>query len=157
MSDPFSVKKILCPTDFSQPSQKAVSYAASIAKAFGAELFLLNVIEPVFSNTFVVYEPTLGSQLQISMEEHAQEHLAKLEEQLSEAGHKVESKITQGRSYSEIIEEANNIGADMIVLGTHGRTGIGHFLIGSTAEKVVRMAKCPVVTVKADVEEENDG
>ena len=143
------VKKIIFPTDFSDASRNALEYAVYMQKMFNAELEICHV---VFDETYLVtmYVPqgTLQGFLG-ELESGAQQHL---DEFISKCdilkGVPFKTKLLKGTPYSEIIKHAEEVKADMIVIGTHGRTGIEHVLFGSTAEKVISRATCPVLTVK---------
>lgn len=142
------VKKILAPVDFSDMSEEALSYATGLADELGAKVLVLHAIEPiVFANA------SLGSGLAVPhlLEEQrqaAKETLDKLVARLRKRKVEVTGLIETGAPYDAIVTVANAKKCDMIVMGTHGRSGLGHLLLGSTAEKVVRMAECPVLTVR---------
>jgi nucleotide-binding universal stress UspA family protein len=143
------LSRILVPIDFSEHSRKALSHAKEIASTYGARLQLLHVIEepiyPAFYMAFGIYNPSFLPDL----EEESRKELRKLLEESE--GPKVEADIyvTHGRAAFGIIRFAETNGTDLIVTATHGLTGIKHLLIGSVAEKVVRLAPCPVFTLKA--------
>ena len=139
------VKKILVPTDFSASSDQAIDYAAMIAKAFKANIILLHIAEAIpydASDSLIVVEgwPTLHKIAQARLNEVRKKLVAK--------GLAVKTHMLLGSPYREIVGKAKQEKADMIVMGTHGRRGVDHFLLGSVAEKVVRLAGCPVVTVR---------
>jgi nucleotide-binding universal stress UspA family protein len=139
------IKKILVSTDFSDSSEHAVDYAAMIAKAFKADIILLHVAEAIPHNMpdrLVVVKgwPTLQKIAQVRLNEARKRLVAK--------GFMVKAYLTLGTPYRDIVEKAAKEKADMIVMGTHGRRGVNHLLLGSVAEKVVRLAGCPVVTVR---------
>ncbi|MGB9731412.1 MULTISPECIES: universal stress protein [Calditerrivibrio] len=143
------IKKILVPTDFSETSRYAMQYAINFAKSFGAELEIVHVI---FDESQIVafYLPqvtfqNLDQELEESAKKQMEEFIASFPE-LNEI--RYSTKMLKGTAFVEIISEAKTYGADIIIIGTHGRTGIEHVLFGSTAEKVVRKAPCPVFTVK---------
>jgi len=143
-----NVSKILYPTDFSDPSACALSYAAEMAKKFGAELVMLHVLLDE-SQMVSFYLPQLTVQnLSKDMEEGAR---AKMEEFISGTdaldGIEYTCEMVKGIADDEIIKFSKENRIDMIVIGTHGRTGLEHVIFGSTAEKVVRSASCPVLTV----------
>lgn len=147
------VKKILYPTDFSDPSAYALNYAAEMAKMFDAELELLHVMLDE-SQLVSFYLPQITVQnLSKDMEDGAK---SKLEEFIKEAkvleGVKYTYKMAKGIADEEIVKRAAENGTDLIVIGTHGRTGFEHVLFGSTAEKVVRKAPCPVLSVRKKAE-----
>lgn len=142
------VTKILYPTDFSDPSACALYYAVEMAKKFDAELVMMHVLLDE-SQMVSFYLPQITVQnLSKDMEDGAK---AKMEEFVSttSALNDVEysTVMVKGIADDEIIKYAKENGIDMIVLGTHGRTGFEHVIFGSTAEKVVRAAHCPVLTV----------
>ena len=143
------IKKILYPTDFSEPSKLALEYAAALAKQFDAELEILHIM---FDETQVVsfYLPQVTMQsLSADIETGSEKQLTEfIDDQAVLKGVKYTKHLIKGTPFLEIIKRAEEISADMIVLGTHGRTGLDHVLFGSTAEKVVRKAPCPVFTVR---------
>ena len=133
---------ILVPVDFSAPSDQALAYAITMAQKFQARMTLLHVI----------YMPPLaGADLAMQMsaiEEAAQQATDACLQQVRDAGLLGEKIICQGVPWQEIVEKAEDIGADLIIIGTHGRTGLQHVLLGSVAEKVVRMAPCAVLVTR---------
>ena len=136
----FKLKKILVPVDFSDCSIKALEYAIPFAKQFDAELVLLNVIEP--------YPPV--PQMELVDVEMIQDSLRDLETLREEVGDDIlcRSDVRTGIPHVEIVQEAKQNGIDLIILATHGYKGLSHVFLGSTAEKVVRNAPCPVLTVR---------
>jgi nucleotide-binding universal stress UspA family protein len=144
-----SVKKILYPTDFSKPSLYAFEYAVEMAKKFDAELEIVHVM---FDETQVVsfYLPQVTFEnLAEDMAEGAQQQLNNFIAENPELLNIQHScKLLKGTPFIEIIRHAKETEAELIVIGTHGRTGLEHVLFGSTAEKVVRKAPCPVFTVR---------
>ena len=144
------LKKILSPVDFSENSNHALQYALTLADLGGAELVLLHVVEAIsYPQSATLFEPLLGEvdltmKLQSAFEEQLQQQVSKLQGEYIN----VRGKTVTGNTFMEIIQAAREEAADMIVMGTHGRTGLAHVLIGSVAEKVVRGAPCPVLTVK---------
>ena len=144
-----TLKKILHPTDFSESSKHAMSYAISFAQEFGATLSVLHVIEEVSGAMYfdMLQAPPLV-QLMADIEAEAQKLLEGLISPEISQGVEVEQLIRKGVPFVEIIRCAESIEADIIVCGTHGRTGLKHALFGSVAEKVVRKAPCPVMSVR---------
>ncbi len=142
------IKKILCPTDFSETSEKALEYAIFLATAHSAELVLLHVVDHL--QGFDHYEILALTPMEIAqkMEKRANENLDDLvnRAQGTVAVHKA---VRNGKTSVEICEAAREEQADVIVIGSHGRTGLSHVLIGSVAETVVRHADCPVLVVRA--------
>jgi universal stress protein A len=142
-----TIRKILFPTDFSEASEAAWPYAASLAEQLGAEVILLHVVpEPAPRVHFVAGFPC-GRSTNGGASEF--DRLG-VDAMSKAAGSKVSltPKVREGLASWEIVEEAREVGADMIVMGTHGRAGLAHLLRGSVAEVVVREAPCPVITVR---------
>lgn len=140
--------KIVFATDFSENSEHALDYALVLARSFSSRLEIVHIInEPVDLRGF--YVPHISFEnLEKEIEEGAQKMMEKLcRTKLSDFTN-YGATILTGVPYEEIIKKAEEVGANLIVLGTHGRTGIDHFLFGSTAERVVRNAPCPVMTVR---------
>lgn len=140
-------KKILCPVDYSDCSAKALRYAAGLALKDSAKLYLMHVIDKrVYDYGGPIYE------VQPSPDEDVINHLKeKLEESVPKeirGDIDVETIVTVGVPAQEIVNIADDKGVDIIVMGTHGRTGIAHVVMGSVAENVVRKALCPVLTVR---------
>jgi universal stress protein A len=151
------LRKILVPTDFSPTSTRALAEAQVFAAAFGASIDLLYVWsapalvapESVITGVGINEQPLL-EWIRLS----ATEHLAKFEADARQAGIAVHSSLCEaGDPATTIVERATSGGYDLLVLGTHGRTGLSHLIMGSVAEKVVRRAPCPVLTVRADANE----
>ena len=144
------ITSILCPTDFSECAEHALNYAELLSEICQARLQLLTVFEP--------FTYSQGSELfesQYDMASAAMEIEAAFKKQLNERVGSLESKgkdvsghFAVGLPFLEIIQAAKKENADLIIMGTHGRTGLEHVLMGSVAEKVVRRAPCPVLTVK---------
>jgi nucleotide-binding universal stress UspA family protein len=144
------VRKILCPVDFSEPSERALAQAVALARLNGAELILLTVVQPV--PTSIPGEGTLLNELRpmpFIMTELAQEHLDKLRDKYcGEISGRTAVEVAAGVPFVEIVRAARDAEADLIVMGSHGRTGLEHLLIGSVAERVVRKAPCSVLVVR---------
>ncbi len=139
---------IVCPVDFSDYSHHALRYALSLAKLFEARLVLLHVVEMPFLPSYsMAGVPDLSMPVE-ELEENAREHLEEELEQCRAEHPDVEAEVLIGTPFVEIIDFAREAGADLIVMGTHGRSGLRQLLIGSVAERVVRKAPCPVLTVK---------
>ena len=142
-------KNILFATDFSECSEFAFAYAYALAKKFNARLLIIHVInEPVDLRGF--YVPHISfEKLEEEVEEGAQKMMEKFCRTHIRDYDNYETFIEPGIPYDEIIKKGVEMSADLIVLGTHGRTGLDHVLFGSTAEKVVRKAPVPVMTIRS--------
>jgi universal stress protein A len=141
------IKHILVPLDFSEKANKALVYAMALAESLGGKITLLHVVEPVYLTT----EPgmTFLPQQTATAEEHAgRKRMLKTAQELITKHLFERAVVRQGTPYREITTTAKTLNADIIVLATHGRTGLNHVLMGSTAERVVRHAPCPVLTVR---------
>lgn len=139
---------ILLATDFSENSEYAFEYALSMAKKYDALLALIHVInEPVDLRGFYVPHISFDT-LEEEIEQGARKMMDRFCRTHLRDFQKYESFIVPGVPYDEIIKKANELPADLIIMGTHGRTGLDHVLFGSTAEKVVRKSTVPVLTVR---------
>ncbi len=139
-------KKILCPVDFSHGSARAVEKARELSCALSADVELLHAYQlPVMAlpDGAVTVSPTFVS----DMLERAQSELNKHRDELTQAGVNVTTKLLEGSPAEVIAERARELDTPMIVMGTHGRGGFRRFLLGSVAERVVRTAVSPVLTV----------
>lgn len=141
-----SEKKILVPVDFSFGSERAIEKAAELARVMHASLELMHVYQlPVIAlpDSSVTVSPTYIADLT----ERAQRALEKHREALAADGLEVSTRLVEGMPAQAIVDHAKDISAEMIVMGTHGHSGFKRFLLGSTAERVVRMASVPVLSV----------
>lgn len=142
------LKHLLHPTDFSQGSEAALKYACSMAIQFNATLHLIHVIEEV-----AIFAPVMPFEVPPDFEERrlrfANESLTDLPYKVINHTGDVVRNLCTGAPVAEILRYARQNAIDMIVMGTHGHTGLEHVLIGSVAERVVRGAPCPVLTVRA--------
>lgn len=141
-------EKIVTAVDFSENSDRAFEYALTLATKFEAELTIMHVInEPVDLRGF--YVPHISFE---QLEKEIEQGAVKMMEEFCAARlgsfSTYKTAIVTGIPYDEIIRKADEVGASLIVLGTHGRTGLDHLIFGSTAERVVRSANCPVMTIK---------
>jgi nucleotide-binding universal stress UspA family protein len=142
-----NIKSILVPTDFSPESEKALAYAVPLARQFGAKLTLLHVVEPVGTPDFVATFPLVMENDKVTAEckrrlERVVKHLG-IDPKLVE-----KTLVRHGRSFNEIADAARTLKVDLIIISTHGYTGLKHALLGSTTERVVRHAPCPVLVVR---------
>ena len=142
--------RILVATDFSPPSDTALEFARTLAARFGASLHLLHVVEdptiggPVASEMYLAESPATRT-------ERLKDSQARLSHRVTgsdRAALNATTEVVFGRSAEMIVDYAADTKADLIVMGTHGRTGLAHLLVGSVAERVVRHAACPVLTVR---------
>lgn len=141
-------RKILVPLDFSAHADHAIEVAADLARRYGASVCLLHTHEPVLYAAPESYLLYSAQQLPVLLAE-LKTRLDASEKQARAAGAtEVTSVLLQGIAFVEIVRHAREGGFDLIVMGTHGRTGIAHALLGSVAEKIVRKAPCPVLTVR---------
>lgn len=143
-----SIKKILLPTDFSEYSKAGMTYACELAEKFGSELHLLHVLE-----IHPVTTPDFG--MGLALPRYVTESKAAAEQLLTKAvdpkwaaGKTVVHALAEGSPKAEIPKYARSRDIDLIVLSTHGRTGLAHAILGSVAESIVRTAPCPVLTVR---------
>jgi len=141
-----AITTILVPTDFSEYSRQALSYAEMVAKTFDAKIVLIHVIDTV---SYMVAESVQWTEVYARLEATIQPMLDGLIREAEKRGVAAKSKLTQGVPYDQIVKTAENVNADLIVMATHGRTGMRHVLLGSVAERVVRLAPCPVLTVRS--------
>lgn len=142
------IQKILFPTDFSDNSNYAFDYALDLAKKFGARLYILHVIHELIDTTGF-YVPNISlDQLQTDLVKGAEEMMDRFIKEKMGDFKEYETMNIIGLPHIEVMNVARDKGIDMIVMGTHGRTGIDRVLFGSTAEKVVKKAPCPVLTVR---------
>ncbi len=140
--------KILVPIDFSDYSKSALNYAVSFAQKFDAEMILIYVIEPViYPPDFSMGQIAIPS-INTEWDFKAKEELDRLVKSNIPANVKVKTIIKTGKPFMEVIETAANENTDIIIIATHGHSGMEHILFGSTAEKVVRKAPCPVLTLR---------
>jgi nucleotide-binding universal stress UspA family protein len=146
------IRHILAPTDFSDYSKKVLSDALELARTFGAKLSLLHVVEPSpYLGEFT--PPTMGADLLSDLERQASDELARMLPEAQNAQIEVTRSVVIGSPFRKIIETAEAEHVDLIVMATHGRTGLSHLLIGSVTERVVRTAPCPVLTIRPRAEQ----
>ena len=150
--DDLAYKRILVPIDFSEHSKKTVSYATRFASRYNATVQLLHVFEiPDYAATPYGRREQTCNQIKSQVdaaEQDARQNLTAFENQLLNVGVKVEAYLRVGYPFDEIVQMANRFDVDLIIIGSHGYTGITRLLVGSTAERVVARAPCPVLVVK---------
>jgi nucleotide-binding universal stress UspA family protein len=138
------LKKILAPTDFSDLSARGVRYACQLAKDVGAELIIFNVVLLDETNTINKQE----------MEQHRARLYNFVAEKVADAGIglKIHQVVDAGQPFGSIVDCAEKEGVDLIIMSSHGRTGLSRMLIGSVTDKILRGAPCPVLVVPAKTE-----
>lgn len=145
-----ALKKILVATDFSEPSEAALAYGRELARNFGASLTVLNVVDNILTRAYGADGMVLAdSELQREIEAGAQKQVDALlfgedRRDLRAVG----VTVTSNSPAAAIVTYARDLAIDLIVMGTHGRGAVAHLLMGSVAERVVRTAPCPVLTVR---------
>ncbi|NLD38963.1 MAG: universal stress protein [Desulfatiglans sp.] len=148
-------KRILCPTDFSEPSYKALKAADDLAKEFRAELILIHVVSPMqvfpsspgFAPGMMASNAYLPEDIASDIKKHATESLEMTVKEKVSQGVKSKTVILHGNPAEEIAKYAEESKVSVIIMGTHGLTGWRHLLLGSVTEKVARIASCPVLTI----------
>ncbi len=147
-----SIKKILLPTDGSESSFEALIYASSFAREYKVTVYIMTVIE-IHHSIYDVYADEISLDIQESkIASLVNKRLDEFEKKARELSIQDIIKITRfGIPYHEIVNFAKEENVDLIVMGTHGRSGIAHFLIGSVTEKVIRTSPCPVLVVRPSV------
>jgi len=143
----FHISKILVPVDFSEHSQKALRYALAFASQFDAGVTLVHIVEQMVYPGDWMYPPLAVSDFATEKREQMIERLRALD---AGSGVKTHHMVRLGRAWQEVIEIAREQQSDLIILATHGYTGLKHVLLGSVAEKIVRHAPCPVLSVRPE-------
>ena len=142
-------KKILFPTDFMKGCKEAIPYAVDLTKKYEASLYLVHVIHDIIQATGLYVPHVAVDEMFKSMYQEAEKQIRRVYIEEIRGLSKVHYDILKGIPYEEIVKYAKEKEIDLIVMATHGRKGIDRLLFGSTAEKVVRNATCPVLTVRA--------
>jgi nucleotide-binding universal stress UspA family protein len=144
-----AINRILVPVDFSAHADRAIAYAVSMGKHFGACVELFHVVHDPFESGgwgSEVYMSDIDGLRQRALDD-AKTRLERCRSTLSGGDFAIVATVRMGHVANTIVEYAKAVQADLVVMGTHGRTGLAHFIIGSVAERVVRLAPCPVLTV----------
>ena len=141
--------KILFPTDFTEGALAAVPYAVDMAKSYGAKLCLLYVIYDMSATTGLQVPHASLDAMYEEMQKGSEREIGNFGAGIREGLKDVETKVIRGVPYEEILNFAAENAIDLIIMGTHGRSGLDRVIFGSTAEKVVRHSDCPVLTVRA--------
>lgn len=144
-----ALKTVLVPTDFSDTSDAALRYGKALAKAFGASLHVLHVVQEPFAQPWAV--EAYGFSLGTLQEEWRRDAVVRIEQTLTaeeRLHYRAELRTVVGHPVVEILRDAKEHDVDLIVMGTHGRGPLEHMVMGSVAERIVRRAHCPVLTVR---------
>ncbi len=147
-TDNLVVKKILVPIDFSEHSKNALQYAVSFAKQFHSELILVYVVEPTIYPADFSFGQVAVPSIEKELRERGKVELDQLVETQIAGALTARATVRTGKPFLEIIDTAVEEEVDLIIIATHGHTGVEHILFGGTAEKVVRKAPCPVLVVR---------
>jgi len=142
------LRRILVPLDFSGKSRQALEFAVPLAEQYGGKIFLIHAVEPVYAYPYGSAEMGVSPLDPRPIVEASEKRLSTLARELVPPGLLGKTLVRTGRAYPEIIDAADELEADLIVIATHGFTGLKHVFVGSTAERVVRHAHCPVLTVR---------
>jgi nucleotide-binding universal stress UspA family protein len=158
---PYDVKTILVPTDFSEGAQAALAHATTLATAFKAKIVVLHVIETIAATMTETMQRVDTATMLKSMNQSPQvlevyalvkravePALDQVVQGLKKAGVSASGDLAEGAAHEQIVARSRAVGADLIVMGTHGRRGFNRLFMGSVAERVVRLAPCPVLTVR---------
>ena len=141
-------KKILVPTDFSSSAQHALEFAIEFNRLYIARLFLVHVLQDFTDFSEFNLSPTILPQLYAEFEENATRRMEDIIEKTVPKPMVCDMYILHGVAYYEITQFAHSEAVDLIIIGSRGRTGLSHLIFGSTAEKVIKRAVCPVLTIK---------
>jgi nucleotide-binding universal stress UspA family protein len=143
-----NIQRILAPTDFSELSTQGLTSALELAETFGAKLLLLHVVEPPPYPVEGIMPSQLGATLLDDLERQASNDLVQMLSETHGRIVEVTRRVVVGIPYRKIVEVAEEEKSDLIVMTTHGRTGLSHLVMGSVTEKIVRTAPCPVLTIR---------
>jgi len=139
-------KHILVPLDWGEPSQRALDIAIDLARAFGAALDVVHVYEiPVYAYGDYIPAGDLITPIEQAAREKLNKEITSIRQRMPDAN----ATLRRGVPWREIVAVIEETHADLVVMGTHGRRGVSHFLLGSVAEKVVRMSPVPVLTIRS--------
>lgn len=144
----FTVQALLIPTDFSENAGQALSMAKEIARGTKATLHVIHIVEPVVYPADWSYAQVGFADIEQELHTNAEAELTKIADGLRAEGFSVVTSVRRGRASDEICDYAANHNISIISIGTHGRSGLEHFLFGSTTERVLRKAPCPVLSVR---------
>jgi len=142
-------ERILLPTDGSESADAALDHALDLARQYDAELLVLHVVSAAYAEAGPGHANAIGA-----LEEYGEETFDEIAERAEAAGVRMTSEQRHGEPHQVITEYATEAGADLVVMGTHGRTGLQRYLLGSVTERVVRTSDVPALTVRYDGEAE---
>jgi nucleotide-binding universal stress UspA family protein len=140
--------KILVPTDFSESAAYALPFAIDLARKYGASLHVLHVVEPIVAPVDFAWGTYSYPDIEKQLSGYVEETLKRIVKEQIPADIKTEISNLHGKPWREIVTFAREAGMDVIVVATHGLSGLSHALYGSTAEKIIRKSPCPVLTVR---------
>lgn len=143
------ITRIVVPVDFSEYSKNAFRYAIDFARTFDAEMILVYVIEPIIYPADFSFGQVALPSMERELQERGLDQLQSLISKEVPPGLRARAVIRSGKPFVEIIQLAKEEQADLIIIATHGHSGIEHVLFGSTAEKVVRKSPCPVLSIRS--------
>jgi len=146
------INRILVPIDFSIHSKNALKYAIPMAEQFDASLYLVYVVEPTVYPADLGFGQVVMPGIEDELREKGADELKELIRDEIQGRVKAYSSVRTGKPHREILLEAGEKKINLIVIATHGHTGVEHMLFGSTAERIVRNATCPVLTIRPSVE-----
>ncbi len=149
-SQPIGLKTILVPIDFSDNSKKALRYAIPFAQQFNASLILAYIVEPTIYPSDFGFGQIGFPDVEKELHEKALSEMATLRDSIIPPGLRTVTLVGTGIPFVEITQFAKEHEVDIIIVATHGRTGVEHILFGSTAEKIIRKAPCPVLVVRSE-------
>ena len=146
----FEIRSILAPSDFSAHSERAVRYACGLAERLGSELHLVHILSDVIpTGPDPLLMPVMPPEYYEENEERARETLGRLLDPAWGSPRSVVTAVRWGSPVETIVAYAEDLGVDLLVIATHGRTGLSHVLLGSVAERIIREAPCPVLTIRS--------
>jgi nucleotide-binding universal stress UspA family protein len=144
------IRSILAPTDFSAHSEHAVRYACGLAERLGSELHLVHILSEILpAGPDPLMMPVMPPEYFEESEERAREHLGRLLDPAWGTPRSLVTAVRWGGPVETIVAYAGELNVDLVVIATHARTGLSHALLGSVAERIVREAPCPVLTIRS--------
>lgn len=145
-----NIENILVPLTVNKDSKNILDHAISIAEKFNAKIVVFHVLrEPKMDLSEINYESGFLQKIKKQQEEEVKRELRSLIPEEYYEKYNLSTEMTSGQPFLEIVNKAKSLNADLIVMGTHGRSGLSHVLLGSVAEKVLRLAPCPVMIIRS--------